>query len=161
MNDTLTIRQATTQDGDALGRMGAQLARQHHAFDPDRFMLPDDVEKGYRWWLLREAKNKKAVVLVAERAGAVAGYAYGRLEATDWNALLDAHGGFHDLWVDPQARGTGAGRALAEAMVARLTALGAPRIVLKTAAKNEYAQRLFARLGWRPTMIEMTREAKR
>ncbi len=37
-------------------------------------------------------------------------------------------------------------------------ALGAPRIVLMAAAKNQNAQRLFARLGWRPTMVEMTRE---
>ena len=87
------------------------------------------------------------------------GYAYGRLEERDWNNLLDACGGFHDLWVDEAARSAGAGRALTEALVRRLVELGAPRIVLKTAAKNEHAQRLFQRLGWRPTMIEMTREA--
>jgi ribosomal protein S18 acetylase RimI-like enzyme len=86
------------------------------------------------------------------------GYAYGRLEERDWNALLDVHGGFHDLWVDEHARGGGAGRALAQALLERLSALGAPRIVLKTAAKNEAAQRLFAALGWRPTMLEMCRE---
>ena len=161
MTDVINIRAATREDGEALGRIGGALARQHHAFDPERFLLPEDVESGYRWWLLREARNRKAVVLVAERAGAPVGYAYGRLEARDWNALLDAHGGFHDVWVEPGARGAGAGALLAEELVRRLVALGAPRIVLKTAARNEPAQRLFARLGWRPTMLEMTREAPR
>ena len=36
---------------------------------------------------------------------------------------------------------------------------GAPRVVLHTAALNEAAQRFFERLGFRRTMIEMTRES--
>jgi ribosomal protein S18 acetylase RimI-like enzyme len=39
-----------------------------------------------------------------------------------------------------------------------LRAHGAPRVVLWTAAENEPAQHLFQRLGFRSTMIEMTRE---
>ncbi len=152
------IRTATPKDGPALGAYGAALARQHHGFDPERFMLPEQLEEGYRAWLLREAQQEDAVVLVAEQDGAVVGYAYGRLEERDWNALLDAHGGFHDLWVDARARRQGVGEALANALMEKLTALGAPRVVLMTAAKNEAARALFARLGWRPTMVEMTRE---
>ncbi len=155
----VTLRPAKPTDEPALGRMGAALARQHHAFDSERFMLPEDVESGYRWWLGREAKKADAVVLVAELDGEVVGYAYGRVEGVDWNALLDRSGALHDLWVDEKARGAGVGALLAEAMMERLTALGAPRVVLHTAAKNAHAQRLFARLGWRPTMVEMTREA--
>ncbi|MFP2907306.1 N-acetyltransferase family protein [Pyxidicoccus sp. 3LFB2] len=155
----VTIRPAEPSDVPALGRMGAALARLHHEFDPRRFMLPDDVEAGYRWWLEREAKKKGAVVIVAELDGEVVGYAYGRVEAVDWNALLDRSGGFHDIWVDEKARRVGAGVLLAEELMKRLTALGVPRVVLHAAAKNEAAQRMFAKLGWRPTMVEMTREA--
>lgn len=148
-----------TEDGPALGRFGAALARQHHAFDPRRFMLPEGIEAGYRSWLLREARDSEAVVLVAVQGEAPVGYAYGRLEARDWNLLLDACGGFHDLWVDETARRTGVGRLLAEALIRRLEALGAPRIVLMAAAQNASAQRLFTSLGWRATMVEMTRES--
>ena len=42
-------------------------------------------------------------------------------------------------------------------MVARLEALGAPRVVLSTMVGNEAAQRLFRQCGFRPTMLEMTR----
>jgi RimJ/RimL family protein N-acetyltransferase len=35
---------------------------------------------------------------------------------------------------------------------------GAPRVLLWTAEPNAVAQRLFARLGFRRTMIEMTRD---
>jgi predicted GNAT family acetyltransferase len=98
------------------------------------------------------------VLLVAERAGALVGYAYGRLEERDWNQLLDACGALHDLWVEDGERGRGTGAALVLAMCAALASKGAPRVVLHAAAGNAPAQALFARLGFRPTMVEMTRE---
>jgi ribosomal protein S18 acetylase RimI-like enzyme len=153
-----TVRPARPADAQALGRMGAALVRQHHGFDTQRFMLPEDVEAGYRWWLSKELKSKEALVLVAERDGEVIGYVYARVEARDWATLRDSHGGLHDIWVEESARGTGAGTLLAEELLRRFTELGVPRVILMTAAKNEAAQRFFARLGWRPTMIEMTRE---
>ena len=155
---SITIRFAKASDADALGRMGAALIQQHHDFDAERFMLPDDVESGYRWWLGKEMKAKHAVVLVAERDGQVVGYVYGRVEPMDWSTLRERHGGLHDIWVDETARGTGAGRLLAEALVRRFAELGVPRVILMSATKNENAQKFFARLGWRPTMVEMTRE---
>lgn len=154
----LKIRSATLSDLAALDHMGAVLARLHHGWDHERFMLPEGVERGYRQWFERELQNPEAVLIVAHVDDEVVGYAYGRLEERDWNALLDAHGAFHDLWVDDRARRLGVGRALAAEMIERLTALGAPRIVLVTSPHNAAAQRLFAGLGWRTTMIEMTRE---
>ncbi|MET0402813.1 MAG: GNAT family N-acetyltransferase, partial [Cystobacter sp.] len=150
---------ARLEDAPALGRMGGALVRLHHAYDPQRFMAPSrELESGYQGWLSRELKRRGAVVLVAEREGAVVGYAYATVEGRDWNALLDAHGELHDVWVEEAARGQGAGALLAEEMVRRLRELGVPRVLLKTASRNEAAQRLFARLGWRATMVEMTRE---
>ena len=122
-------------------------------------MLPENLESGYRDWLARELSRAEAVVLVAEQEGAVVGYAYGALEPRDWNLLRDRCGAFHDLWVEPSARGAGLGKALAEELMGRLKGLGAPRVVLSSAARNAPAQRLFAALGWRPTMVEMTRES--
>jgi hypothetical protein len=47
-----TIRRAQERDLPALGRLGALLVCQHHAFDPARFLAPDDrVEEGYAWFL--------------------------------------------------------------------------------------------------------------
>lgn len=154
----IIVRPAKASDADALGRMGAALVRQHHDFDAKRFMLPEDVEAGYRWWLSKEMKAKEAVVIVAERDGEVVGYVYGRVEERDWSSLRDRCGGLHDIWVDEPARGSGAGRLLAEAAVQRFAELGVPRVILMSATKNEGAQKFFARLGWRSTMVEMTRE---
>ena len=53
----------------------------------------------------------------------------------------------------------GIATALAGAAIEALERKGAPRVVLHTAAANEPAQRFFEKLGFRRTMIEMTREA--
>jgi GNAT superfamily N-acetyltransferase len=156
----LEIREATAADVPALARLGARLAREHHAFDPARFFLPDEpIEDGYAWWLGKERASRKAVVLAAVRRGRIVGYAYGRLEPRDWVTLRAACGVGVDLFVEPRARAGGVGTALVEALVAALVARGAPQVVIDVAAGNGRVARLFASLGFRATMVEMTREA--
>ena len=153
------IRRAQAGDLPALGRLGALLLRTHHAFDRDRFMAPgDDPEGGYAWFLGTQLRNPDAVVLVAEGAGAVVGYVYSALEPQSWKELRDAAGFIHDVVVDQAERRRGVASALMEAAMAWLRERGAPRVVLGTAEQNVSAQRLFAKLGFRRTMIEMTRE---
>lgn len=53
---------------------------------------------------------------------------------------------------------TTVGRLLLSASLAFFRSRGVPRVALLTAERNEAAQRLFASMGFRRTMIEMTRE---
>ena len=153
------IRAATEADVPALGRLGASLLRLHYSFDQQRFIAPrDNVEEGYGWFLGSQLRDDEAVVLVADRAGAVVGYVYAGLEPHSWKELRDAAGFIHDIVGDAAARGAGVGRALIEAASAWLKAHGAPRVILWTAERNHAAQRLFEQAGFRRTMIEMTRE---
>ena len=73
-------------------------------------------------------------------------------------SLRGPAGVLYDIVVDPSHRRRGVGRLLLDATLAALKARGAPRVVLSTAKRNESAQRLFAHAGFRPTMLEMTRE---
>jgi ribosomal protein S18 acetylase RimI-like enzyme len=153
------IRRATDADLDAIGRLGALLVRTHHAFDPQRFMRArGGAELGYGSFIGSQLSEPDVVVFVAERDGAVVGYVYAGLEPRDWMALRDAAGVVHDVVVEPNQRGVGIGRQLLTAAMAWLRDHDAPRVVLWTAERNEPAQRLFASLGFRRTMIEMTRE---
>jgi ribosomal protein S18 acetylase RimI-like enzyme len=157
--DDVTIRPATKADEAALGRYGGALMRQHHEFDPLRFVRSENPEAGYGRFLVSQLEEPGSVVLVAERAGAVVGYAFAALEPMSWKDLRAACGYLHDVFVDPAARGAGAGERLVRSAIAWLEEHGAPRVVLMSAARNESAQRLFERVGFRRTMVEMTREA--
>ena len=153
------IRAAVETDVPALGRLGASLMRLHYAFDQQRFIAPrGNPEEGYGWFLGSQLHDAEAVVLVAERTGAVVGYVYAALEPHSWKELREAAGFIHDIVVDEGHRGAGIASALIEAACEWLKAHGAPRVLLGTAERNHAAQRLFERAGFRRTMIEMTRE---
>ena len=155
---SVTVRAAETADLPVVADLAGQLVRQHYAFDAQRFMLIPNVEAGYARFFAGELGNPETLILVAELAGNVVGYAYARLEARDWNALLDRHGALHDIFVSESVRRQGVARNLVEAVRERLQAQGAPRLVLHTASKNHAARAFFAALGFRETMIELTTE---
>jgi len=159
MPDGIVIRRADRRDLAPVSSLAGELVRMHHEVDPLRFLLVDRVEEGYAWWFSRELERAEAVLLVACRGSVVVGYAYGTLEERDWNLLLDDYGAVHDVFVANDARRGGTGRELVVALVTALEQLGASRIVLSTMVSNEAAQRLFKRCGFRPTMLEMTRNA--
>jgi ribosomal protein S18 acetylase RimI-like enzyme len=154
-----TIRDARAQDLPALARMGARLARAHHAMDPDRFFLPEEpIENGYALWLSKELANPRAEILVALRRTRVLGYAYGRIERRDWNTLRERCAVGVDLWVDPRSRRGGVGRMLVAELVERFRQRGEPRLVIQVAAANPLARKVFAGMGFRETVVEMARD---
>jgi ribosomal protein S18 acetylase RimI-like enzyme len=159
----IVIRRAGRGDLAAMAKLAGNLVRMHHAADRTRFLLVEKVEEGYAWWFSRELERAEAVLLVGSRSrgAAVEGYGYGTIEERDWNLLLDAHGAIHDIFVAEEARRCGMGRALVEGLVRALEDLGAPRVLLSTMVGNESAQRLFQKCGFRPTMLEMTRDRSR
>ncbi|HET7187107.1 MAG TPA: GNAT family N-acetyltransferase [Gemmatimonadaceae bacterium] len=159
MTSPVVIRPATRADLAAIGRLGALLVRLHHDFDPQRFIpATPRTEQGYASFLGTQLEVADVIVLVAERDDEVLGYSYAGLEGFDYMALRAPAGALYDIVVDPAHSGHGVGRMLLDATLAALADRGAPRVVLSTAEQNEPAQRLFARAGFRRTMIEMTRE---
>jgi ribosomal protein S18 acetylase RimI-like enzyme len=155
----ITIRPASSADLEAIGRLGALLVRTHHDFDPQRFIAATpQTERGYASFLETQLDEPRVVVLVAERSGGVLGYTYAGVEGRDYMSLRGPAGVLYDIVVDPAHRGRGIGRMLLDATLAALQARGAPRVVLSTAERNDAAQRLFGQVGFRRTMIEMTRE---
>ena len=151
------IRPAAPGDLQAVGRFGALLLRAHHAFDADRFMAAGaGAEAGYAAFLATQLDAPDAIVLVAERGGRLAGYIYAGVEPRSWKELRERAGFIHDVLVDEGNRGSGVADALLDAAVAWLREQRVPRVMLWTASRNEQAQRLFLRRGFRSTMIEMT-----
>lgn len=159
LNPAVNIRPATPTDVPTIGRLGALLVREHHDFDPQRFIAATpQTEKGYGSFLGTQLEEPTIVILVAERDGKAIGYTYSGVEGTDYMSLRGPAGVMYDIVVDPDHRQQGIGRMLVDATLEALKSKGAPRVVLSTAERNAAAQRLFDRAGFRRTMIEMTRE---
>jgi ribosomal protein S18 acetylase RimI-like enzyme len=156
---TIAIRPAEPRDLPAVGRMGAALVRMHHGFDPRRFLTPPkDAEAGYAWFLGTQLTRDDVVVVVAERGDDIVGYVYAGIQPMSWMELREEAGFIYDIFVVDEARGSGAAAALAEAAMRWLAGRGMPRVLLWTAPPNAAALRFFTRLGFRQTMVEMTRE---
>ena len=153
------VRRATPADLPSIGRLGALLVAEHYDFDPQRFLAArPETPAGYASFISTQLEEPDKAVLVADEDGEVIGYAYAAAEGYDYMALRGPAGVLHDIIVAPGLRGRGVGRLLLEAALEFLRSRGVPRVVLSTAEKNEGAQRLFASMGFRRTMIEMTRE---
>lgn len=155
----ISIRRATDGDLSAVGALGAQLLRIHYEFDRDRFMRPGaGAEEGYAWFLGTQLAAEDALVLVAEVEGRIVGYLYAAVEPRNWKELRDEAAFIHDILVAEGHRKAGIARVLIEASLAWAGSRGVPRVMLWTATPNEHARGLFEQLGFRPTMVEMTKE---
>jgi ribosomal protein S18 acetylase RimI-like enzyme len=153
------IRKAVAGDLPAVGRLGAELLLAHYRFDPQRFMQGGaDAEDGYAWFLGTQLDRPDSLVLVAESDGDVVGYLYAGIEPRNWKELREEAGFVHDILVHEDSRGAGIAQHLMDGAVEWFRQRGMPRAILWTAARNTQAHRLFERLGFRSTMIEMTRE---
>jgi ribosomal protein S18 acetylase RimI-like enzyme len=153
------IRRATSADLPAIGRLGALLVAEHHDFDARRFLAArDGTPADYASFIGTQMDDPDIAVLVADDDGEVIGYAFAAVEGYDWMELRGPAGVLHDVVVDTGHRRRGVGRLLLEATLTYFKSRAVPRVVLFTAEQNEQAQQLFARAGFRRTMIEMTRE---
>lgn len=152
----LHIRPAVTSDEAALGTFGAALMRQHHDADPRRFLMTKRPEAGYGWFLVSKLSDPDSFVGVAERSDEVVGYIFAEVGGTSWMDLRGPGGFIHDIYVDERARGHGVGTQLLRAALAWIQSKGKSQTVLFSKSGNASAQRLFAKMGFRETMIEMT-----
>ena len=153
------VRRAARADLPAIGRLGALLVATHHDFDRRRFIAAtSQTASGYGSFLGSQLDEPNVIVLVAALGEDVVGYTYAGVEGRDYMSLRGPAGVVYDIIVDPERRRHGVGRMLLEATIAQLKSLGASQVVLSTADQNAVAQRLFAKAGFRRTMIEMTRD---
>ena len=156
---SIAVRPARESDLPSLGRLGASLIHTHFTFDAQRFMAPpSQPEEGYAWFLGTQLREPDVCILVAEDGDEVVGYVYAALEPHSWKELRDAAGFIHDVAVAEGHRGRGIGSLLISGASEWLRARGAPRVLLWTAERNLAARQLFTRLGFRTTLVEMTRE---
>lgn len=98
---------------------------------------------------------KDHVGLVAEMDGRIIGIVHYIFHRHGWRIEPVCY--LQDLFVAPEARGTGAGRVLIEAVYAAADAAGAPSVYWLTEAGNATARRLYDRIGRATSFIKYVR----
>jgi len=144
MND-LTLRPATPDDLDQLAPL----------FDAYRrfYEQPGDVARASAFQHERLERGE-STILVAEDAGQLLGFC--QLYPT-WCSVAAARiFVLYDLFVDPDARRGGIGRALMRAARAFGREAGAVRLDLTTARTNTRAQALYESEGWQRDDVFLT-----
>jgi GNAT superfamily N-acetyltransferase len=133
-----TIRRAQTADLDAAARLFTGYLR---------FYGKQTPEAQARAFIAERLAKQDSVFLLAQLVGGEA-IGFTQLYPAFASLSLAPSWILNDLYVDPAARGHGAGEALMQA--AREVALGngAAELMLQTARDNATAQRLYERLGW-------------
>ena len=93
--------------------------------------------------------------LVAEADGRLIGLTHYVFHRHCWRIENVVY--LQDLFVSPDARGTGAGRALIEAVYAAADAAGCPSVYWMTQEFNATARQLYDRIGTHTPFIKYTR----
>jgi GNAT superfamily N-acetyltransferase len=154
----MVIRSATPGDVEAVLPLVGAICALHEAKDPQRFAVREDVLERYRQWLPLRAEDPRSVFLVAvDEDGRVFGYVVGTVEPEVPIFWVPECGWIHDVYVDPGRRGGGVGLRLVQDAVERFRGMGVAQVRLHTGAFNEDARRLFAKAGFRVSVIEMLR----
>lgn len=159
MSTRFEVRPATAADVPAVLPMVRAICALHEHWDPERYpMLPDVVER-YRRWLPERAADPESVFLVAQHqdGSSLVGFLIGTVEENIPIYRVARYGFIHDVWVDPSARRSGVASALVENALGRFRAIDVAQVRLETAVPNDEARALFARVGFRQSVVEMLR----
>jgi ribosomal protein S18 acetylase RimI-like enzyme len=142
---TPAIRQATLADIDALAPLFDAYRRFYE--QPGDIALASD-------FLHERLERNESTILVAEDPGQLLGFC--QLYPT-WCSVAAARiFVLYDLFVDPDVRRGGVGRALMQAAQAFGRAAGAVRLDLTTARTNTRAQALYESEGWQRDDLYLT-----
>jgi ribosomal protein S18 acetylase RimI-like enzyme len=151
----VTVRPATVADAPAMGRLHVRAWQAAY-----RGHMPDDYLDGLRaseraagWERVLRRERHRGVVLVAEQAGEVTGFANVGPAEDPVGA-----GELYAINVDPAHWGTGTGRALLLAAQAELARLGFDETVLWVLPANARARRFYEIAGWVADGSERTME---
>ncbi|MDW5376034.1 GNAT family N-acetyltransferase [Halomonas sp. HP20-15] len=132
------IRSATVSDLEPL----SQLLDDYRRF----YAQPSDPAAARAFLAQRLGAADSRLLVHAGQAGALSGFV--QLYPVLSTVSLAPRWLLNDLYVHPEARGRGIGRALMQAAATLAREHGVPRLTLSTQTHNKAAQALYESLGW-------------
>jgi GNAT superfamily N-acetyltransferase len=151
-NTDFTIRPGRREDTAQAARLWMQSAQEHTFHDPI-YTTSAGAERVMRRFLADLAGSSHAFLFVAEYEGRTIGFASGELRESSPTFRSKTWASVDDVFVEPDYRNRGVGRALVEGVKAWAKERGADGISLQVAAANERARRFYEDLGFREVSV--------
>jgi len=128
------------------------------AFEPDRRRDPNFAIEHWRE-LQHRCAEKHGIMLIAEEGGKAVGWAFAHDEKAEVFVVEPerSHGFLAELFLMPEARGKGLGRALIEGCEAWARGRGHKLLTVGVLAKNPAAIRAYEGAGYAPYVAIMRR----
>ena len=151
-NRNLTIRHGHREDAAEVARLWMQSAKEHTFHDPIYATIPD-AERIMRRFLADVASSGHSFLFVAEHDGRTVGFVSGELRASSPTFRPKTWAAVDDVFVEPDHRNLGVGRALLESVRRWAKERGVDGISLQVAAANERGRKFYKDLGFREVSV--------
>lgn len=151
--DGVVVRPAAVTDAEAIGQLWEQLVTYHRTLDP---ALPRASENGADLYARRirdKVGDSHTRTFVAESNGRIIGFVLGVIVDLVPEMFASETGGFlADIYVEPNYRRSGVGRALVKALSDWFQSRGVDYLELYVANSNTEGRAFWAALGGRDMM---------
>ena len=151
----MEIRFAEVRDIPGMIALLKQVGQVHHEIRPDLFR--GGAQKYGEQALEAILKDPKRPILIAQRKGMVAGYAFCILQEVSNDPVLCDRKVLYidDLCVEETLRGQGIAKVLYERVLAFAREIGCHAVTLNVWCGNDGAMRFYEKCGMRPQKIGM------
>lgn len=146
------IRAGRREDAEAAARLWMQSAEEHTSHDPVYATTPG-AEKTMRRFLADLARNGYAFVFVATVGDRMVGFVSGELREGSPTFLPKTWASVDDVFVHPDHRNRGIGRALIASVEGWARRKGASGVSLQVAAANGRGRKFYEDLGFREISV--------
>ena len=151
-NRNFTIRPGRQEDAAQAARLWMQSAKEHTSHDPIYATSPG-AEKVMRRFLADLTSSSHTFLFVAEYGGRTVGFASGELRESSPAFRPKTWASVDDVFVEPDYRNLGVGRALIESVKAWAKERGTDGVSLQVAAANKRARKFYEELGFREVSV--------
>ena len=152
MSQDFTIRPGRREDAAAAARLWMQSAEEHTAHDRVYETAPG-AEKTMRRFLADVANNGYSFLFLAAAGDRTVGFISGELRQGSPTFLPKTWASVDDVFVEPEYRNRGMGRALLESVQSWAQERGADGISLQVAAANVRGRKFYEDLGFREVSV--------
>lgn len=146
------IRPGRREDATAAARLWMRSAEEHAAYDPVYDVSPG-AEGTMRRFLAEMASGSNSFLFVAVSGDEIVGFISGELREGSPTFRSKTWASVDDVFVEPDHRSLGVGRALLGSVISWAGQKGANGVSLQVAAANGRARKFYEELGFREISV--------